>query len=125
MSTEELKIFEVRTNNWLKKFLEIYQTKQVTPYIHLLTSHIPEMLELHGSLADFTQQGVEKLNDIITQDYFKSTNHRDSLKHIMLKLNRLEDLSDSGYSRTKVKHTCSICKEEGHNARTCTSLNKC
>jgi len=45
------------------------------------------MLNYHGSIAAFTQQGVEKLNDIITADYFKSTNHRDSLKQIMLKLN--------------------------------------
>ena len=94
----------------------------MTPYIHLLTSHIPEMLELHGSLAAFTQQGVEKLNDIITQDYIKSTNHRDILKQVMLKLNRLEDLSDAGCVRTKVKHVCSKCKQEGHNARTCKSL---
>jgi len=81
------------------------------------------MLELHGSLAAFTQQGVEKLNDIITQDYFKSTNHRDSLKQIMLKFNCLEDLSDSGCGCIKVKHVCSICKQEGHNACTCTSLS--
>ena len=122
MSAEEIKAFELKTKKWLEKFLEVYQTKHVTPYIHLLTSHIPEMLELHGSLAAFTQQGVEKLNDIITQDYFKSTNHRDSLKQIMLKLNRLEDLSDAGCVRTKVKHVCSKCKQEGHNARTCKSL---
>jgi len=70
---EEIKTFQLKTNNWLKEFLQVYQTKHVTPYIHLLTNYIPEMLELHGSLAAFTQQGVEKLNDNITQNYLKST----------------------------------------------------
>ena len=121
MSTDEIETFELKTKNWLVEFLKVYQTKQVTPYIHFLTSHIPEMLKFHGSLRGFTQQGLEKLNDIITQDYFKSTNHRNSLKQIMLKLNRLEDLNDSGCSRSKVIHCCSVCKQEGHNARTCTS----
>jgi len=117
-----IKEFKLETNQRLKEFLEVYQTKQATPYVHLLTNHIGEMLETHGSLAPFTQQGVEKLNDIITQNYFKSTNHRqDSLKQIMLKLNRLEDLTEECPSRKKVLHVCSRCKKEGHNARTCPS----
>ena len=37
MSAEEIKTFELKTKQWLEKFLEVYQTKQVTPYIHLLT----------------------------------------------------------------------------------------
>ena len=112
--------FKLATKQWLQEFLEVYQTKQATPYIHLLTNHIVEMMDTHGSLAPFTQQGVEKLNDIITQEYFKSTNHRqDSLKQIMLKLNRLEDLNEKYPGRIKVKHVCSKCKQEGHNARAC------
>ena len=90
MTATELASFQRKTNDWLISFLAIYQTKHVTPYIHLLTNHIPEMLKIHGSIAAFTQQGLEKLNDISTADYFKSSNHRDSLKQIMLKLNRLK-----------------------------------
>ena len=52
-----------------------YQTKHVTLYIHLLVHHIPEFLKLHGSLAPFSQQGLEKHNDIITKDYFKNTSY--------------------------------------------------
>ena len=122
MNSAAINEFKLATKQWLEEFLKVYQTKQATPYIHLLTNHIVEMMETHGSLAPFTQQGVEKLNDIITQDYFKSTNHRqDSLKQIMLKLNRLEDLNEKYPGRIKVKHVCSKCKQEGHNSRTCPS----
>ena len=73
MSAEEIKAFELKTKKWLEKFLEVYQTKHVTPYIHLLTTHIPEMLELHGSLAAFTQQGVEKCNSSIMLAFCSKT----------------------------------------------------
>ena len=63
--------------------------------------HIPEFLKRYGTIAPFSQQGVEKLNDLITQDYFKSTNHRDAVIQIMLKLNQLEELRDKGCVRVK------------------------
>jgi len=83
--------FSKDVKDWLDLFLSVYQAKQVTPYIHLLSSHFVEFLKLYGSLAPFSQPGLEKLNDHITQYYFKSTNHSiDSLTQIMRKLNRLE-----------------------------------
>jgi len=65
MSAEDLDTFKHKVNSWSKTFLKVYQTKHTTPYIHLLTNHIPEMLKLHGSLANFSQQGLEKLKDLI------------------------------------------------------------
>jgi len=123
MSIEELDAFKVKMKAWSDRYFDIYQTKHATPYIHLLTNHIYEMLNVYESLALFPQQGVEKSNDVITQDYFKSTNHRDSLQQILLKLNRLEDLNDAGCSRTKVEHVCGKCNKQGHNSRTCVFLN--
>jgi len=79
---------------WLINFLDVYQTKIVTPYIHLLSSHIPEFVRKYGTIAPFSQQCLERLNDLITTDYFRSTNHRDTLRQIMSKLNRLEELGD-------------------------------
>ena len=51
---------------------------------------------MHGTLAPFSQQGLMKLNDDLTKDYFRSTNHRDSdaVKQMLLKQNRIEDLTD-------------------------------
>ena len=75
LDNERVKTFQSRVINWMS--LSVYQTKHVTPYMHLLVSHIPQFLEMHGTLAPFSQQGLEKLNDNLTKDYFRSTNHRD------------------------------------------------
>ena len=89
-------------NNWITIFTSIYLTKHVTPYMHILVSHIPQFIPLYGSLACFSQQGLEKLNDEITKDYFRSTNqcNTESLVQLMCKLNRLEELSHD-YCRIK------------------------
>ena len=44
-------------------FRKQYQTKDVTPYIHALHAHIPEILKLYKNIAYYTQQGIEKYND--------------------------------------------------------------
>ena len=92
--------------------------------MHVLVAHIPEFLKDIESLAPYSQQGLEKLNDDITKDYFKSTDHRNkgALSQIMLKLNRLEKLTDQQYYRSKHLHVCSVCKEMGHNCKTCPTL---
>ena len=55
----------------------------------------PEFLDMYGTIVAFSQQGLEKLNDEVTQDYFRSTNHRDgeAQKQLLLKLNRLEEMT--------------------------------
>lgn len=61
---------------WFTKFLELYQAKDVTPYMHALYAHVPQFLTLYKNLAYFTQQGMEKYNDTVSKDYFRSSNHR-------------------------------------------------
>ena len=121
LDENEITDFTTKVTSWLTLFTTVYQTRHVTPYMHVLVAHVPKFLKDIGSLAPYSQQGLEKLNDEITKDYFKSTNHRDhgALSQIMLKLNRLEELTDQQYYRTKHLHSCSNCKEIGHNCRTC------
>ena len=125
LSKEEISEFRRQTQRWITRFLSIYQSKHITPYVHLLVSHIPEFLELYGTLSPYSQQGLEKLNDDLTKDYFRSTNHRenDALKQMLLKLNRLEELGDQDCLRPKQTHVCRLCKQSGHNARTCTKVH--
>ena len=61
----------------VKKFTSLYQTKDVTPYIHAFAMHVPQFLCLHGNISSFTQQGLEKLNDLTTKSYQRSSNHHD------------------------------------------------
>ena len=85
-------------------------------YLHVIYLNFLQNMVLY--VAPFSQQGLEKLNDIITKHYFRGTNHHtmNSLNQI---LNRLEELSDEGFVHSKEIHTCTLCKESGHNSRTC------
>ena len=84
--------FERLAKSWVKNFLKIYQTKDITPYIHAFSMHIPQFLRLYGNIVSFTQQGLEKLNDLTTEYFQSASNHREmeSLKQILQKQNRLE-----------------------------------
>lgn len=62
------------------------------------------------NLLPFSQQGLEKLNDNLTKDYFRSTNdqEQDALRQLMLKVNQLEELNDKWGEREKQIHHCKI-----------------
>ena len=113
---------QMKIDSWLQLFLSLYQTKHVTPYMHALVQHVPEFLRKYGNLAIFNQQGLEKLNQMQTKDFFHSTNYRglDALVMLLQKRNRLHELEDEGYRREKVVHRCRNCSEVGHNLKTCT-----
>ena len=111
------------SKSFLEQFLKLYHTKHVTPYMHALVWHVPEFIQMYGNITPFTQQGLEKLNDKTTKDYFRSTNQRglDSLKQIVQKRNRMEYLEDLGCQRGTRSVTCGNCNLEGHNIKTCLS----
>ena len=120
---ESVEKFKTTVKDWLSCFLSVYQTKNVTPYMHTLIFHIPEFLNLYGSLVQFSQQGLEKLNDTLTKDYFRSSNHHDEfLRQLMLKRNRLEALEMRNIDRPKQIHHCTKCNGTDHNSRTCKRL---
>ena len=104
---------------WVGQTVSLYQTKDVTPYVHAFSMHVPEFLRLHNM---FTQQGLEKLNDLATKYFRRGTNHHDkkALQQILERSNRLEALQDAGYDHPN-SSKCSICEQEGHNKRSCAS----
>lgn len=114
--------FESRSREWVKSYAQVYQAKDVTPYMHVLMNHISDSLKLHGNLTHFSQQAMEKLNDTITSLFFRSTNHRNTEAFIQVvqKQNRLTYLSVYDDDDVKYKVSCSRCgKQNGHNKRTC------
>ena len=125
MSTSEIETFASKAKLWLELFI---QSKDVTPYMHALVSHLPEFFTLYGSIIPFTQQGLERLNDQYTHYYFRGTNHHDytALKQLLLKKNRIEVLTDKGYVRQKKLqvHKCSSCGIAGHNKTTCPTTHR-
>ncbi len=60
-------------------FTQIYQIKHITPYIHCMTHHLHESWTLFGNICFFSGQGIEKLNDMSTIRFFKSTNKKSDL----------------------------------------------
>ena len=89
LSSTEISQLAKDAKQWLHLFLQVYQTKHVTPYMHALVSHLPEFLKIHGAVNPFTQQGIEKLNDQYTHYFFNSTNHRDTQALQQLLLNKI------------------------------------
>ena len=120
-----VELFKKQVTSWFEKFLFVYQTKDVTPYMHALYAHVPEFLTLYKNLEYFTQQDMEKYNDITSKNVFRSSNHRgvSALEQIFLKKSRVQYLEQVGCARVKKIYTCSNCKTEGHTMKTCT--NKC
>jgi hypothetical protein len=62
------------TENWLKIFLDFHFADDITPYIHVLCNHMHEFVEENGNVNVYNVEGLEKLNDISTMEFFKSTN---------------------------------------------------
>lgn len=102
-------------------FRSLYQSKDVTPYMHAFAMHVSQFMDLHRNITMFTQQGLEKLNDLTTIHFQRSSNHRDTeaLRQILEKWNHLEYLEDCGYHRVKREQKCTNCKLSGHNKQTC------
>ena len=68
--------FEERSKEFVRTFTDIYPAKHVTPYMHCMMMHVSEFMQIHGALLPFTQHGLEKYNDCMTKDYFRSSSHR-------------------------------------------------
>ena len=114
--------FKTRSKQWVTKFTSVYQTKNVTPYMHAMLNHVGEFMNIHGSILPFSQQGLEKLNDIMTKHYFRATSHQNekALLQLIQKQNRLEHLKDMGaYPAKHHEVSCTNCSEKGHNRQSC------
>ena len=62
--------FETASRGFVNTFVSIYPAKHVTPYMHCMMNHVDEFMEIHGSILPFTQQVLEKYNDIMTKTIF-------------------------------------------------------
>lgn len=70
ISDDEIMAFEEMSRKWVDRFTKVYPAKHVTPYIHAMCNNVGQFMKVHGGILPFTQQGMEKMNDIITKQYF-------------------------------------------------------
>ena len=89
--------------------------------MHAFAMHVPQFLSLHGNITIFTQQELEKLNDVTTKYFQRSSNHHEmgSLKQILEKHNRLEAIRRWRTPTRKTNRKCSVCNCTGHNKHSC------
>ena len=122
ITDEKISEFQSKSKEFVRSFTNIYPAKHVTPYMHCMMQHVGEFMTLSGAILPFTQQGLEKYNDTMTKDYFRSSSHKgqECLTQILQKQNRIEHLQHSGATRKKrFEITCSICHCKGHNKLSC------
>lgn len=70
----ERMLIESATSNFLKDFCNIFPKQKITPYLHAVCFHLPDQVDLVGNINYFSAQGLEKLNDLTTSEYFVTTN---------------------------------------------------
>ena len=59
--------------------------------MHAFVVHIPEFIQIHGNLYLFSLQELEKLNEITTQNFHRSSNKKENfLVQMLQKRNRQE-----------------------------------
>ena len=101
-----------QTMDWLKLFLEVYNSTNITPYIHQFVYHLHEFDQIYGhdlvNINSFSLQGMEKKNDLVTSQFYQGSNRHqknnrkkteDFLSQLLKKNNRLDYLS------TKIQKT--------------------
>ncbi|RNA25354.1 hypothetical protein BpHYR1_016150 [Brachionus plicatilis] len=76
------------TQGKTKEWLELFKKSHITAYIHAFCSHLHQFQRLNGYINLFNLQGLEKLNDETTSEYFKATNKKtiDQLLHRRLRI---------------------------------------
>lgn len=73
LSFQEIK---EKTAKFFIDYTETFMVTTITPYIHCFVCHMHEFRKLHGNFNLFNQQGLEKLNDITTEQVFRGSNRK-------------------------------------------------
>lgn len=94
-----------RTKYFGDLYLSVYGANEMTPYLHILISHIHEIIHTvqQNKIAfnDFSMEGLEQMNNAYTTYYIRSNNKKNSqepIKQILQKRNRIEILTHSRVS---------------------------
>ena len=81
--------FFTQAKEWISDFLmlngksEGYERRRITPYMHIMVTHIPKFLEMYKTLKIFTGQGVERHNDMARGVIVRKSNKWDSAGDVL------------------------------------------
>ncbi len=51
----------------------LFTSSDITPYLHTFFNHVPQLLLMHGHLANFSCTAVEKKNHVLQTCFFSCT----------------------------------------------------
>ncbi|CAF4406345.1 unnamed protein product, partial [Didymodactylos carnosus] len=74
-----------KCEQWGLEYARLFGVDQITLYIHVFISHLHEFYDLFNNLKIFSLQGVERLNELLTRDYFTGTNRKGEYFQQMIK----------------------------------------
>jgi hypothetical protein len=87
-------VIKRETSQWLKDFLAIYSSEEITPYMHIFVCHTHEFNRFYVDIHKYNMEGVEKTNHNFIQTYFASTNKNVEdykfIKQMIQKRNRID-----------------------------------
>ena len=84
-------LLQERIDQWLTTFKKCFFTKECTVYMHHVMGHLSNKILKYGDMDLYNIQGLEKLNDITTTQYFRGTNRKqDYMSQLLYKRIRIE-----------------------------------
>ncbi|XP_066918734.1 uncharacterized protein [Clytia hemisphaerica] len=106
LTDAEIDDYELKTHAWIKQLKKMNGCGYdwafpVTPYIHIMTKHVPEILRKYKTLRIFSGQGVEKKNDDLRKIFHSKINRRDACVNMLCVEKRSQQLHEEGYERKK------------------------
>ncbi|XP_066925709.1 uncharacterized protein [Clytia hemisphaerica] len=102
----EIDTFQQKTYEWIGRLKKMngcgYSwSYPVTPYIHILAKHVPDILRKYGTLRIFSGQGVEKKNDDLRKIFHSKINRKDACVNLLKVEKRMRCLEEEGFERKK------------------------
>ena len=52
--------FDASAKTWVNDFVTLYQTKDMTPYMHAFSMHVSQFLSLHGNIHPSHNKALKK-----------------------------------------------------------------
>ena len=73
---EDLNQLDSKLRAWIYSYISFSRTLNSTlsPYLHIFSYHMKELLELHGNINLYNTQGLERLNSTQSSIYFRTSN---------------------------------------------------
>lgn len=115
LTPAEISSLKTKIGIWGKKFCTRFGTSDFPNSGHVLCMHVPCYLDKYGSLAKFSQQGMEKLvADLKSYTHTCQSPQQNIPKGLLEKENQTLLFLEEDHQKRAVSDVCSYCHVRGH-----------